>query len=329
MKKMVPIIAACVLLCAFCGCANYIIGDFYDNAEAYSVGDFTYNVKDVERIEIYWARGSVNIKNSDKETLSAIEKNNDSGDEGFKMRWLIDGKTLFVRFCESGFVYKDFFLKKGDKNLDIEIPDGIELVVSTVSASVCTENHELKDAEISSVSGDLTLVSMKAAEISLSTTSGKIKWTKELIGDEIGLGSVSGEIIGGELSAGTIEIGTTSGKVSLQSVVSRKDFFCDTVSGSVSVGDFVGAEDCVARISTTSGYVNLGLESAGRISVGTVSGDVKITLLGENGFTADYSTVSGSFVCDKYSVENRKFVVGNGKIRLEVETTSGDFFVKQ
>jgi len=175
MKKMVPIIAACVLLCAFCGCANYIIGDFYDNAEAYSAGDFTYNVKDVERIEIYWARGSVNIKNSDKETLSAIEKNNDSGDEGFKMRWLIDGKTLFVRFCESGFVYKDFFLKKGDKNLDIEIPDGIELVVSTVSASVCTENHELKDAEISSVSGDLTLVSMKAAEISLSTTSGKIK----------------------------------------------------------------------------------------------------------------------------------------------------------
>ena len=138
--------------------------------------------------------------------------------------------------------------------------------------------------------------------------------------------SVSAEVtITGISTSDKIEIDTVSGGANLKNIKTEK-LDIDTVSGSIkAAGEFTELEsDSVSGDVTVSSATLLK-----KLDCDSTSGNIRLTIPKNSGFTLKADTVSGDISCGLPTVsesKNRR-VCGDGSADFETDTVSGDLII--
>lgn len=283
MKKLVCLLLIAALALSLSACSfsfSFVSSARYDKADQYSVGSFTYDPSQVDTVEIHWQSGNLYLREAAGNALAVTEQDEDLS-EGQQMRWLLDGRTLKIQFCKSG--YSGSF--KGEKRLDAEIPANIDLTVEQSSGNLNMGDHTLKTIKAARSSGDMRIGNTHADSLQIAGTSGNLNaGLLDVKGDfdlaatsgnstveavkaqHVKAAATSGNTSMGLYQCGSVEIACTSGNVRL--VIPPEhgvaiDF--STASGDLNGRDVdrknasltVGDGACPVKVVTTSGNLNV------------------------------------------------------------------------
>lgn len=168
---------------------------YYDNVEKYVVGGA--NIADtVERVEIQWLSGSVNVAAHKEDIVRFSEETNRTLTNDNSVHYWLDDTTLRIQFCDSG----EWDLNGLKKDLTVLLPE--ELM--------------LKGLKINGVSAEMEVDSIWAEELSLNTVSGDLEVTGCTITE-------------------SADFDTTSGAVTAEVLGALRELCASTVSGKASV----------------------------------------------------------------------------------------------
>lgn len=236
---------------------------------------------------------------------------------------------------------------------------------NTVTGSGSIDMDQIENIEIEWVSGsvDVTIVPETESRISFSETNGDehpmvyeikgktlvIRFTKPSINLSFGnlntpdkdlkveipvnwlcqsldISAVSADVTVLLQNARDVDVENVSGKTELRFETSGS-VSVETVSGEVS---FIGQCD-EFECNSVSGDCDVFLyEDAKEITLESISGDLTVSLFKEYGFTASIDSTSGNIYSDySTTVSGGKHTYGDGKIRIEAETVSGDIFIRE
>lgn len=181
MRKLI-LILVCVFTLLFClACTALIIGTRgsfsvsgikYDNASRYTPGNGEVDANKVEAISINWISGNVRIVEGNGRSVSFSEQSEKALNKDTCMYWLLDGKTLRIQFCKSGFNGKN----RSDKELTVVVPKGMALSlldVDFVSSTVDSEINAQK-YDFDGVSGTINLSCTIESKVDIETVSSRI-----------------------------------------------------------------------------------------------------------------------------------------------------------
>lgn len=298
---------------------GYITVKNYDYANRYSVGDFTFG-KDVTAVDISWALGSVELKQTEGDTFSVTETSGALEDK-YKMHWLIENSTLYIKFWEAGLTGK---VKAEDKALTVQIPASlVKLEVDTASASVTADKINANDLELDTASGSVTVGTATAVtECNIDTASGSVNIDLLEATGGCKVDTASGGIEIKTLNAsGECDLESASGKIKMDNATVAGLLDINTASGSITVGDLTAS---TLSVDVASGSIGLGLRSLNSGKIESASGSVDVTLLGGLGATVVFDGASGKLNGNK----DGTYTFGDGACRLRIETASGDVSVK-
>ena len=138
--------------------------------------------------------------------------------------------------------------------------------------------------------------------------------------------SVSAEVtITGISASDKIEIDTVSGGANLKNIRTEK-LDIDTVSGSIkAAGEFTELESDSVSGDVTVSYAT----PLKKLDCDSTSGNIRLTIPKNSGFTLKADTVSGDISCGLPTVsesKNRR-VCGDGSADFETDTVSGDLII--
>lgn len=305
MKKLFGAVVALIMIAALiplAGCSKGGVATTeYRNGEAYAAGGFTYSASAVESVRISWVVGEVNVKFSSAGELSVSETGS-ALTSSQKLHWLMDGTTLRIEFCKSGYSGR---FPDGAKHLTVEIPEGISLYVSSTSAPVRIEGSgKLNEAEITATSGDVTADKLNANELLVKVTSGITTL--------------------GEVKASSADFYSGSGSCTISRLYADMAT-ADTTSGSVTVEE---VNSSYVRVDTTSGDITLGLSSCDQLEVDSTSGDVTLTALPQGGAEISFDHTSGKLMLNGSEYGEDSLKIGAGACLITVSTTSGDLIIE-
>lgn len=169
-------------------------------------------------------------------------------------------------------------------------------------------NVVLTELNVNTVSGDVTVNKLKAKDINIDSVSGYLFLEELDVSNEIDLDTVSGRT-----------------KLSVLSSVNSIDI--DTVSGNI---DLSCADVDDLSIDSTSGSIKITLDKAKKLDIDSISGETDLYISESLGFTLNFSTVSGDVSCSLPStIENDKYVYGDGSLDIDIDSTSGDVFIQK
>lgn len=178
--------------------------------------------------------------------------------------------------------------KNKNKNLILEIPKG----------------KEFSSAKIDVVSASTNIDVLKGKDVQIENVSGGI-YLNEITADTLDIDTVSGGVEGNKITAKEVKSNAVSGKTTLKGKIEK--LRVETVSGGIDLTP--GAK--VREIRTES-----------------VSGGVNIHLPENEGFTADFDKVSGSFSSDfETSGKKDTYTYKNGAIKIDAEAVSGGLHI--
>ncbi len=183
----------------------------YDDSGKYSAGDFEIPASKIRKVEIDWVSGSVLLESGGGSAVSVRESCRDSLDQDELLRWRLDGSKLVIKFQKSGIAVG----KSHAKDLVVRLPKGFvmdELDIGLVSADA-TVAVDSREYDISTVSGDVEIDSSVEAEADLKTVSGDLTMNLGSSPSDIDIESVSGSAyLNIPASSGfTAEISSVSG----------------------------------------------------------------------------------------------------------------------
>ena len=187
----------------------------------------------------------------------------------------MDGHTLCVRRANPD-VFKTFF--------SVFAKDGGQIVVRVPRGYAA-------DYSLSTTSGDVMLSGVDVDDVRVNSTSGGVRVEPDagIRAKEISVGTVSGDVTV-SACAGDVKVNTVSGDQFVSCDANRVDVDC--VSGEIHIE---GACD-EWEVNSVSGDAALicTVAPSRKIQLGTVSGDVRVTLPGDiRGFVAEMSGMSG------------------------------------
>ncbi len=134
----------------------------YKNADDYSVGGGSVSFEDIKHIDISWVKGDVNICAYEGEEI-VFDEDFAPDDDG-RLRYLVQGSTLFIKYCKSGF----WGNVQGAKELTVKIPTNALLTSSSfdvVDTSLSINSMLCSRLEIDGVDCDLTLDNAEIGEL--------------------------------------------------------------------------------------------------------------------------------------------------------------------
>lgn len=258
-------------------------------------------------IEISNTSGSVSVQGWDREMVE-ITGTLDENVERLEITG--DRKHLKIRV-----ILPDRVREGGEADLEVRVPAGAEVSVSTVSA----------DQDIAGLTGELTIASVSG---DISVTGGPLK--------DIEIDSVSGEI---DLaaSAPTIEVDSVSGDLTLDAPAQGvlPELHAETVSGDMMILDDLSS----CKLTSISGDVTYqaGFPADGSYEFEIFSGDIEIAVPASTGARFEITTFSGEIESDFTSVSveregpgrgdksgHSNFTIGDGRARVRIESMSGD-----
>lgn len=263
MKKILIIIAFCLCLiavgilgtsCLLKKIANNAISNtvHYKDESKYSIGNFSYNAENVDKIEINWIFGDITLVESDSAQLNVTE-DEDSMNEKEKLRYFLDGRTLKIQFWKSNYIGN---IKSLKKDVTIEVPRNIKIQIDQVSGNIEGENLDLRSLDLDVVSGRVHIQTLKTYDLNVDSVSGFVK-IGSLNAKDVSIDSVSGNVDIGLNSGNEVEIETVSGSVDikLNGLGATIDF--GSVSGKYRQDNVFGDGTCKISVHTTSGDLHV------------------------------------------------------------------------
>lgn len=316
MKKTMKALLLLALACCLAGCSFSVSGGFsYSDGGKYSVGSFAYEASQVDAVEINWNSGLVELKETEGASLNVTEKEEKLRPEQ-RMRWLLDGRTLRIQFCQSGY---SGVLPDG-KHLTMEIPKGIELKVNVTSGDVFLGTHTLKALEAACTSGSVNTGDLSADSMLLAATSGSITTGALRAHGAVKASCTSGSVSIENAMASSITLSATSGNLTAGPLDAQETCSVECTSGKIRL-EAVKAGSL--KLKSTSGGMEAGVYQCGKVNVNATSGNVILSLLHGQGAAVEFKTVSGS-LNGKDAGKKESITLGDGSCPIEVDTTSGN-----
>lgn len=257
----------------------------YDDADRYRAG--ADSLSGVTSLDVEWVDGGITIERYDGGSVEFSETSDKHISEGMQLHYMLDGGTLYIKYCKSGEKINNLML---DKQLVIKIPASIAADFGSVN--------------IDCVSSDTTVSDIDAESIAVNGVSGKVKISGcacRVFSAEC----VSGALTAAALKADDATFMSVSGKIDAEGEFGEVD--AESVSGSVTI---TNGTCCDTKIST-------------------VSGDATLIMNGDAAFTLSYDETSGDLTCDfPTSLKNGKYICNGGGADIEIETVSGDAYIR-
>lgn len=285
----------------FAGPAAEIEGTGYENT-----AEFTENI---DAIEVYWVSDFVNFEFGG-ENITVRESSNAIIDDEDAMMCTVENGTLKIHY----YAPRVNIISLGDidsKNLTVTIPQNLvpeikNIELDVTSADMTLGGFDLKNLKISSTSGNATVSDIKAENLIFDATSG------DFAAENC------------ELSRFSVQ--TTSGSAYLTDIAADHAGF-DVISGDVT------AENCAfgkVEAESTSGSFSMSLNAVPtEFDAETTSGNVELFIPEDSEFTLEFDPTSGVLELDFAAVmRDDKYIVGSGRNEINIETTSGDAYIR-
>ncbi len=240
-----------------------------------------------------------------------------------------DHTHIEVKIEQSG--SGSWYSRNEGSELTIYVPTDSELEFGGVSTDV-SANKVSGDIKIGNVSGDIQ-VGPGRGEVDLSSVSGDIN-VKGRTGS-LHANSVSGDVIS-EDNTGESDISSVSGDLDISNAGS--DLELSTISGDI---ELVTSMLRAAEGQTVSGDIQItaDAEGDGNIDLESISGSITLSLGGDidGRFTLETGSgrISNQLTDDKPEVskfmrdKNLRFDLGDGKLRVDMSSQSGDLTVER
>lgn len=296
---LVAIIAAssCCLLSA---CVGYTKTIRYDDVDKYLIGSQTYENADIDELRIDWPDGQVVLVEDPNATCVTVAEENNLDDKRKVHSYYHDG-ILDIKFWQSGL--HGYVLEK-DKHLTVTYRSVRNLVVNVASSTLKATELHVENADIEMTSGDIDVDGITCNKLTCTMTSGDIDINKIDCNVFI-LNMTSGNACFAEITATQASMSQSSG---------------DITARALNVDTF--------RSNSTSGDLEASFVRANHIDIVLTSGDVEIGIPDE-GATVAVASTSGRFKSNlSYSINQGRYVFGEGKCDIGIEMTSGSAWIK-
>lgn len=278
------------------------IGSIDFGGGTYSVqGKYEVDTKDIEKINIGWIAGKVNVEPYDGDTIAFEEGARRELEDKFKLVYEVNGTTLNIKYMSSLFSWN-----VPSKQLDMKVPKELAKTLS--------------DFTIDSTSADVTVTSITAKTGKLHNVSGETLAQNSEFG-VLRLESTSGSINTSGVTAGTVNGSSVSGSMDLKGSLSGVD--TSTTSGEI----FVSSDKLESfKGNSVSGDIRVESDTCPKSAeFNTTSGGARLIIPENNGFTATFSSVSGDLHSDFPVITNgNDSVYKDGGARIKMSTVSGD-----
>lgn len=176
------------------------------------------------------------------------------------------------------------------------------------------------EIDASTMSGNLDLTNFDGLNtVNASTASGQITLKNVTANNHINASTMSGNFDLDNLRAGKdMEIGTSSGEIEFNDGKITGNLAVSSLSGNIDLGDTSVSGD--SSFENSSGAVSLNKLSANNISITTLSGNVRGSILGDPGnYTITADSLSGTIDIPRS---------GNGKNTFDISTSSGNIDIE-
>jgi DUF4097 and DUF4098 domain-containing protein YvlB len=253
-------------------------------------------------VEVSNVSGTVTVTGWDRST---VEVTGELGDGTERLDFTTQDKVTRIKVVLPGKSYN-----VDDTDLIIHVPAGSRLSVNTVSA----------DIKVQGVTGAQRLQSVSA---DIHTEAGS---------EDVECKTVSGDVtVDGSAKKGLLTITTVSGDATALKVAGEVN--ANTVSGNLVLG--LGETER-SRLRSTSGDLMLAMRLApeGKVDAESISGDVRVNLVGSADAEFDISTFSGEIrncfgpkpvSTSEYTPgQELRFREGQGTARIRIKTLNGD-----
>jgi len=283
-RMMTGIAAVLAAAFVFCGCGSAGLTGFYENSEKYAVGDASIKDK-VENIVIDWTSGEITFTENNADTVDITEELSGTSKEEMRMRWFLDGTTLYVRYSAPKIRLISFGTIR--KDLTVALPKGLELEqlkIDATSAKITAKDIKARDLAVDITSGSVDLGCV-SENVEIDATSGTVNAV--CTADDIDIDATSGKVyLTQKGSSKRIGIEVTSGRIE----ASAESFERMDLDGTSSDIELTLPEDAgfTAEIDTTSGKFESDFamkkkddtytagDGSARIRIDVTSGDVYI-----------------------------------------------------
>jgi DUF4097 and DUF4098 domain-containing protein YvlB len=197
----------------------------------YQTGSGRVAAQDIEKIEVHWSSGSVNLKEGDAEDITFEETYAAGISAQDEMHYRVEGKKLTIYFRAPGRTGIEL-----SKDLNLTIPKGMalnEISVNTASAELNIEHIGSDEFSLNSASGVINLNAISGKELEINTASGAVQAAK-LRFEYVEANGVSGAIaLGGDVQE--IECASISGAIEITPGENVKKVEAESVSGEISI----------------------------------------------------------------------------------------------
>lgn len=305
--SMFSIMALLLSLLFLISCDDVTINTqyFYNDAEAYKVGEGAVDASLIKHIDIDWIVGNVFVDVSDSNEIKFFESYSSDITDDLRMHYNISGNTLYIKFAKST---KSLLFNGSKKNLYIHVPKDAVLdsyECNMVSSSTTIKALNADTIHIDSVSGTIDCYNLNSKYIIFDSTSGNI-YSKNITTNEFTIESTSGKITIENIKSNSLNIDTTSGNILCTSLEIQE---VETESSSSSI---------ILRFKT----------SPSEIEVDSISGNIFLYLPREMEFMMNYDTVSGnlshSFALSKNDSNSFDYSTQNPTSILDIKSISGN-----
>lgn len=193
-----------------------------------------------------------------------------------------------VRVKQRGLSLFSFNTRNRNLRIVVEVPD-----------------REFEEMLFKSVSGRIVIKDIRGSSVAASSTSGSVE-AANIQSQALDLKSVSGAVTARNNQAGTYTLRTTSGRITLNADRGQVD--ASSVSGSLNIVIQRLTGDIEAKSVSGSVQLNLPASADARLSLSTVSGNIRPQL---------------SMASTDFSSRSVQGVIGRGTYTINVKTTSG------
>lgn len=294
----------------------------YPDEEDYLIGNTEYDGNDLEKVIVDWVAGKVKLSVSDDGVIRIKEKISGADDDIYRVHSLLRGDVLNIHFAASGVNVYNL-----EKDLELEIPEGVAVEVETVSASFDCDDITCNGMTVKTISGGVELGDTFSREsVTIDSSSGDI-FAESIRSDEnVVTGTVSGDVNIERLKSDVFRGESVSGDINIEKAEVSDKITFDSTSGDARIKD-VSSE--YVEVNSTSGEIELEIRDCEKLSADSTSGDVSLKFTSEEGAEIEFDSCSGVFR-SRSPVEHRNDVkiVGNGKCSAKVSTVSGNLTVK-
>lgn len=292
----------------------------------------SYDASNIQKLNIHSSSVSLTVApTNDNEIKLALSKRG-FGKASLEKHVTVQHKDNEIQIQLTGNKFAFFWLFNRGITAELLVPQKMydQFIVSAKSGNVTVQNVQAETLDISSQSGNITVKEGTGEQFSVKSSSGNIK-LNEIEATSFSAKATSGNVTLDQVDSDLISLSVTSGNVKLDS------FTAEQIDASVTSGNVNVKRGASAfHVKTTSGNINIEAdEILGDSTLKTSSGNVNLTLNKRpQSLFVSHQKSSGStnikyndFKTSSYSDKSKKVEgqFGDGDIKLEVVTTSGNF----